>query len=99
MHESFHIISYMVRHDPLAVGGFVLMCSFSVLFVHVQFKMREIGYKTYPMFSRPSDWGLPAKYLRVRKQYGWSPWPVYLMLPCLLLGLVALVVGLFLNHD
>ena len=99
MRESFHIISYMVRHDPLVVGGFVLMSTFSVLFVHVQFKMREIGYKTNPLFSRPSDWGLPTKYLTVRKEHGWSPWPVYLMLPCLLLGFVALVVGLFLNHD
>jgi hypothetical protein len=84
----------MARQLWLAVLGFARIDLFSVLFVHVQFKMRGIGYKTYPAFAIPSDWALPAKYLRVRKQYGWSPWPVYLLWPCLIAGVVCLIVGL-----
>lgn len=79
--------------DPCSVLGFVFLGSFSVLFIHVQFKMREIGYKTYPPFARPWDWGLPGKYLDERKKYGWSPWPVYLMWPSLALGVVLLAIG------
>jgi hypothetical protein len=33
----------MVRHDPLAVLGFFLLGTFSVLFFHIQVKMRSIG--------------------------------------------------------
>jgi hypothetical protein len=99
MQKTFHIILYMIRNDPIVVGGFALLCGFPVLLMHVQFKMRSIGYKTDPLFSPLRDWELPAEYLRVRKQYGWSPWPVYLMPPCLIFGWVTLVVGLFLNHD
>jgi hypothetical protein len=71
----------------------LLIFTFSVLFVHIQFKMREVGYRTYPLFARPRDWGLPAEYLRIRKRRGWSPWPVYLMWPCLISGIVLLIVG------
>lgn len=84
----------MTQHDPLAVLGFSLIAAFSVLFIHIQFKMREIGYKTYPLFARPWDWGLPNQYLKVRAKYNWSPWPVYLMWPCLIAGIVALILGL-----
>jgi hypothetical protein len=99
MHDNVRILFYMTRHHPMVVLGFLLIGTFSVLFVHIQFKMRSIGYKTYPLRSRPSDWGLPAKYLKVRSQNGWSPWPAYLLWPSLALGLVSLVVGLFHLHD
>jgi hypothetical protein len=82
----------MARHDPLAIVGLSLICTFSVLFVHIQFKMRE-GYRTCPLVLRPGDWGLPAEYLRIRKRRGWSEWPVYLMWPCLISGMVLLIVG------
>jgi hypothetical protein len=82
----------IAQQFPLEILGFALMGTFAVLFVHVQFKMREIGYK---IFTGPSDWILPAKYLKVRKQHGWSPWPVYLMWPCLIGGFAFLVIGLF----
>jgi hypothetical protein len=57
--------------------------------------MRSIGYKTNPLVSRPSDWELPAKYLKVCSQHRWSSWPVYLMWPSIILGLALLVIGLF----
>jgi hypothetical protein len=95
MRESVHAVLYMARHDPLAILGLLLVCTFAVLFTHVQFKMRAVGYKTYPAFARPYDWTLPAEYLKVRSKHGWSPWPVYLMWPCLVVGIIILVIGLF----
>jgi len=95
MKETPNAIAYMLQHDPWAVAGFVLLGAFGVLFTHVQFKMREIGYKTYPFFSRPADWGLPARYLKVRSEHNWSAWPAYLVWSCLVLGVFLLVLGLF----
>jgi hypothetical protein len=99
MRDTFHAIFYMARRDPLAILGFVLLVFFAVFFAHVQFKMKGIGVKTNPVFARPRDLGLPAGYLRVRAEHGWSPWPVYLMWPCVALGIVALVAGLFLLQN
>jgi hypothetical protein len=94
MQENLRIIVYMARQDPLAVLGFLLIGTFSILFIHIQFKMRSVGYKTYPLFARPYDWTLPAKYLEIRSQHGWSPWPVYLLWPSIILGIVGLLIGL-----
>jgi hypothetical protein len=77
------------------VLGFVLIGTFSVLLIRIKFKMRSVGYKTYPMFSRPSDWRLPAEYLKIRSQYGWSPWPVYLLWLSLILGIGSLIIAVF----
>jgi hypothetical protein len=88
-------VKYMARHDPWVIGGFLLLGMFAVLFFHVQVKMREIGYKTIPLFAKASDWELPRLYLRVRTKHNWSPWPVYLMWPCLAFGLFLLVFGFF----
>lgn len=90
-----HNVLYMVRHDPLAIVGFLLLGASAVLFVHIQFKMRQVGYKTYPPFARPYDWTLPLEYLRIRSKHGWSPWPAYLAWPCLGIGILVLVLGLF----
>ncbi|HTZ74517.1 MAG TPA: hypothetical protein VMB47_11395 [Candidatus Aquilonibacter sp.] len=95
MGDNLRILLYMARHDPMVVIGFLLIGTFSILFAHIQFKMRSVGYKTYPLVSRPSDWGLPAEYLKIRSRNGWSPWPVYLLWPSIVLGLVSLAVGLF----
>jgi hypothetical protein len=95
MADTFRALVYMMRDDPMVALGFVLLGTFSVLFVHIQFKMRSVGYKTNPLFSRPSDWELPAMYLKLRSQHGWSPWPVYLLWPSLILGIGSLVIGMF----
>jgi hypothetical protein len=92
-------ISYMARHDPAAIAGFLLIGSASVLFIHIQLKMIRAGYKTsYSFFGKlivENGWDTPAKYMKVRANHGWSPWPVYLVFPCLLLGIGLLVFGLF----
>jgi hypothetical protein len=85
---------YMLLHYPLAVFGFLLIACAALLFIHIQFKMRSIGYKTYPLFAGPGDYGLPLKYLRVGSKYGWSPWPAYLIVPCLLIGFTLLIFGI-----
>lgn len=85
---------YMLLHYPLAIFGFLLIACTALLFTHIQFKMRSIGYKTYPLFAGPGDYRLPSKYLRVGSKYGWSPWPVYRILPCLLIGFTLLIFGI-----
>lgn len=95
MTEAFRAFVEMTCDDPMVVLGFALLGTFSVLFVHILFKMRSVGYNTNPLFSRPSDWALPAEYLKLRAQHGWSPWPVYLLWPSLILGIGSLVIGLF----
>jgi hypothetical protein len=87
------MVAYMLRHNPAPGFGFVLLFTFAVLFAHIQFKIREVGYQTYPMFARPRDCGLPMEYLKVRAKYGWSPWPAYLVWPCLAAGIILLVAG------
>ena len=67
----------MARHDPAAM----------------QLKMQKVGYKAYDVFLSPPKWRLPAEYLRILKQWGWSPWPAYSIWPCLLAGIVLLIVS------
>ena len=95
MEETINGITFLLQRDPWPVAGLLFLGAFAVLFVHVQFKMREIGYKTHPLFTRPSDWGLPNQYLKVRLEHNWPAWPVYVMWPCLALGVSLLVLGLF----
>jgi hypothetical protein len=66
MRESVNSITYMMKHDPWPVLGLILLGAFALFFVHVQLRMREIGHKTYPLFARPSDWGLPIMYFKVQ---------------------------------
>lgn len=94
MQENLRMVAYMLRHNPAPVFGFILIGAFTVLFAHIQFKMREVGYQTYPLFARPRDYRLPIEYLRVRAKYGWLPWPAYLAWPCLAAGIILLVVGI-----
>jgi hypothetical protein len=95
MRQGLYVIAEGIRREPFAIVGFLLLGAFSVLFAHIQFKMRDAGYNTNPLASRPRDWKLPAEYLRIRDQHRWSPWPAYLIWPALVLGIVSLVFGLF----
>jgi hypothetical protein len=93
--DSLRYFGEVLRLFPLAVLGFVFLGIFAALLVHLQFKMREIGYRTTPLFTQPSDWRLPAKYLSVCRQPGWLPWPAYALWPCLIAGILLLAIGLF----
>jgi hypothetical protein len=93
MRENLHILVEMARHDPAVIMGFLLIGTFAVLFIHIELKMREVGYKPNP-FTRPSEYhALPFEYLRIRVKHGWSPWPAYLIWPCLAFGVALLVFG------
>jgi hypothetical protein len=99
MQGAIQSLSYMGRHDPAVIAGFAFIGSASVLFFHIQLKMIRAGYKTsYSFFGKPFSWNgwdtLP-KYLRVRAKHNWSPWPVYLLGPSMLAGIVLLIFGLF----
>ncbi len=85
----------MAEHDPLVILGFLLIGAFVVFFFHVQFKMRETGLSAYAVFVSSQKFSLPTEYLKIRKQRGWSPWPAYLVWPCLLAGIVLLVIGVY----
>jgi hypothetical protein len=99
MQNEIQALSYMVKHDPTVVAGWLLIGSSAVFYIHVQLKMVRAGYKTsLDVLRGPlSAKGLktPAQYLKVRAKHGWSPWPIYLFLPCLLTGISLLVFRLF----
>jgi len=95
LRENWRAIVEMTRHDPLVILGFLLIGAFVVLFFHVQFKMQEAGHKAYDVFVSSRKYAMPTEYLRIRKQHGWSPWPAYLIWPCLLLGIAVLVIGVY----
>jgi hypothetical protein len=96
--NNFQQILYMVQHDPAVIAGLLLIGSAAVLFIHIQLKMIRAGYKTsYGFFGKPlsaNGWDTPVRYLKVRAKHGWSPWPVYLLGPCVVLGIVVFVLGL-----
>jgi hypothetical protein len=97
--NEIQAVSDIAKHDPAAVAGLLLIGSSSVLYIHVQLRMVRAGYKTsFDVLRGPlSAKGLetPTQYLKVRAKHGWSPWPIYLFLPCLFAGIGLLVFGLF----
>lgn len=82
-------------HDPLIKFAVFCLATYAATFIAVQFRMKSAGYKTIPLVYTPSDMALPFKYLKVRSEHGWSPWPVYIMFLSLPLGLLALVLWVF----
>jgi hypothetical protein len=97
--NDFKPIMYMAQHDPAVIAGLLLIGSAAVLFIHIQLKMIRAGYKTsYTFFQKPlgaNGWDTPGQYLKVRGKHGWSPWPAYLLGPCVVLGIAIFVLGLF----
>ena len=93
MRQSLHLISEVLRDDPGLALGLALVASAVALFIYIELRMRDIGYKPSP-FTKPIKYhNLPFEYLRVRARRGWSPWPAYLIWPCLIVGLLLLVFG------
>jgi hypothetical protein len=97
--NNFQSIVYMAQHDPAVIAGLLLIGGAGVLFIHIQLKMIRAGYKTsYAFFGKPlsmNGWDMPVQYLKLRAKHDWSPWPAYLLVPCVVLGIVVLVFGLF----
>ena len=64
-----------------------------MLVFQIKYKMMDLSCETVHLFPNPADWELTAHYLEVRSKFGWSPWPVYLMWPCQVAGVLTLLVG------
>lgn len=75
----------------LYAGVLLLGCS-SAIHYFLYLRLRDTG-RNYIMFNWL--WPVLADYLGVRSKYGWSPWPVYLVLLTMVVGLVLLCVGVF----
>ena len=95
MRENVNIVLYVVRHNLLLLSGLGLVAVFLLLLAYIKSKQKDSGYGTAPFFFHPGDWELPADYRAVQSKHGWSPWPEYLIWPCLIAGVVSLLVGLF----
>jgi hypothetical protein len=99
MQNEIQALSYMAKHDPAAVAGWVLIGCSSVLYMHVELKMVKARYKTSfdvlrgPLSSKGAFHTFP-RYLKVCGKQCWSPWPVYLFAPFLLAGVGLLLFGL-----
>lgn len=98
MQNEIQAVTYMAKHDPAVIAGLLLIGSSLVFYIHVQLKMVRAGYKTsFDVLRGPlSAKGLETsrQYLKVRSEERWSPWPIYLFLPCMLAGIGLLVFGL-----
>lgn len=95
MRETINSIVYVLRHDPLLAWGLWLIAASLQLVSHIKYKMMDLGYQSVHPFPHPGDWELPTHYLEICSKYGWSSWPVYVMWPCLVVGVVTLLIGLF----
>jgi hypothetical protein len=99
MSETLNMLAYMVQNDPAVVAGLALIGTASTLFFQVTLKLSRVGFSSYVVFKPPlvlvSNWAITGEYLKLRRQYGWSPWPVYCLWPCLVAGIACLVFGLF----
>ena len=99
MREIISADSYLVHHDPVAIVGLLLIGLGATLFIHIQLKMIRAGYQTSYTFFRgpfsPNGWDVPAQYLKVCNLHGWSAWPVYILFPATICGILLFVFGLF----
>ena len=94
MRENVNTVLYIVRNNLFFLLGLGLVAVFLLLLAYIKFKLKDSGYGTAPLFFHPRDWELPADYRAVQSKHGWSPWPVYLIWPCLVAGVASLLVGL-----
>jgi len=97
MQSEIHALAYMAQHDPAVIAGLLLVGCSSALYFHVQLTMLRAGYiRPKDFLGGPqSGWDTSAKYLKACGNRAWSPWPVFLTVPCLLAGIGLLVFGLF----
>ena len=93
MREAIDAVVFVVLRNPILALGLWLFAASLLLIFEIKSKMMKLESETVHLFPHPADWELTTHYLEVRSQYGWSPWPVYLMWPCQVAGVVTLLVG------
>jgi hypothetical protein len=73
-------------------AGLLLIAIAGALDFIVRLRLRGVGEKAVFWQGGTLNYG---KYLKQRKQHGWSPWPASLIFPLVLTGLASIVWGLF----
>jgi hypothetical protein len=72
--------------------GLATLCVFVALDFVIRLRMKRIGKKWAFLLGALFDYG---DYLKVRAQYGWAAWPVYLLWSCFIIGVILVVIGTF----
>ena len=93
---NFSSIIEIVRHDPLAVLGFLFIGFSGWAFFHVYLKLQRSGAEMPQGMPMSLLVLIPRAYLRERARYGWPTWPAYIVWISALVGFAVLVAGLFL---
>jgi hypothetical protein len=88
---SFSLISTQLGPQSYLYAGLLLVGCSAVLLSFLYVRLRDVG-RRYIAFKLPIQ--LISDYLRLRPQYGWSPWPAYLVWPAAIAGWVLFFVGL-----
>lgn len=96
MDENWKMIWYMLHRNPLVIVEFAFIGISGVLLAHIQLKMVRVGNKfPYGKYVTRRGMAAPLRYVNMRAEHGWSPWPAYLMWPAAIIGVVCLLLGLF----
>jgi len=85
MEHKLLSLSFIGAHDPqwyLYTGVLLVGCSAALLYF-LYLRLRDVGER-YIAFNLPRR--LVSDYLRLGPQYGWSPWPAYLVWPIAIAG-------------
>ncbi len=81
------------RAQSYLYAGMFLLASSASTHYYLYLRLRDTGYnKTIFDFLLVE---IPVDYLRLRRKYGWSPWPAYLTWPMFVIGVVLLLTGVF----
>jgi|KBSMisStaDraftv2_1062788.scaffolds.fasta_scaffold378577_2 hypothetical protein len=86
---------YIVRHDPFAIIGFLLIGASGALWFRVYLRLERVGEKAPRSTSLPLAYHvwLSQTYLRLARAGRWSPWPAYLMWWCAASGAAILMLS------
>ena len=74
--------------------GLTSVCVSAALDTLVRLRLGDARERAVFWQGGTLDYG---KYLKLRRQNHWSPWPVYLIAPFLLVGVGLIILGLFSN--
>ena len=90
---DYHAIVEMIRHDPLAVFGF-LACGLSgVLYFRMLRRLVAVGVHIHAI--RGMTFTVTVAYLRSRSRFGWSASLPYVTWATIGVGIAMLVAGVF----
>ena len=90
MNEFREILAF----GPFFVIGFLLVGTYSGITVSIYLRLRRNGYR-YNGAGMLLGIYDQKEYLSVRGKHGWPIWPIYVMWPCLIVGVILMATGLF----